>query len=77
MRTVFRFISFLLGTGLVLQFIYWATLEVGYGLGQTNPPAVSHDWLFFAFVNSAIWMGGNTLRTAKRLWLSLKTEEER
>lgn len=51
---VLKVIWFLLGVSVMLQYLYWAALEIGYGLSLCAAPTISHDWLFFAFVGAAI-----------------------
>lgn len=45
-----------IGFFVAIRFFYWAACELGYGLGWSDAPAVSHDWLFFAFLNAGIYM---------------------
>ena len=58
----FRWVVLLLNVGIMLRFLYWAALEVGYGLSLTDAPLVGHDWLFFAFLNSGFYWGRNVYR---------------
>lgn len=49
----------LTGLGVALQYVYWAAMEIGYGLGLTQAPTVTHDWLFLAFVGAAYASAAN------------------
>lgn len=54
---VLRWAWFLIGASVMLQYFYWAALEVGYGLGWCAPPNVDHTWLFLAFMGAAFTCG--------------------
>ena len=64
---VFKVLWFLVGLGVMLQYIYWAALEVGYGLSLCAPPTVSHDWLFLAFAGAAIVSGDRVAENFNKL----------
>jgi hypothetical protein len=51
---IIRWFWFLTGVFVLLQYGYWALLEVGYGLSLCDAPTVTHVWLFLAFLGAAI-----------------------
>lgn len=54
MMVFIRTVWFLIGVFVMLQYIYWAVMEIRYGIGWSTAPIVTHDWLFLAFIGAAI-----------------------
>jgi len=68
MMKVVKFLWWLVGLFVVLQYLYWAAMEVGYGLNLCAAPAVDHGWLFLAFVGAAFTAGDLVAEEAKRIF---------
>jgi hypothetical protein len=54
---VIKWVWFLIGCLVSLQYLYWAVLEIGYGLSLNDAPVVTHGWIFLAFVGVVIAAG--------------------
>jgi hypothetical protein len=72
MKAALRWFWFLTGWLVVIQWFYWAAMEIAYGLGRGDGAAVTHDWLFIAFVTSGFFMIECVWEQAERMFPSLR-----
>jgi hypothetical protein len=56
MKWFFKWVRFIGGMIVGLQWLYSAVKEIGYGLGLSGPVILDHTSLFFACVLSSLYM---------------------